>query len=75
MAVEIYTQPWCPYCARAIDLLRKKGVAFQEIDAPQGSAERGRGGPALRTLQRAADFHRRGAYRRMRRPHGVGAFA
>ena len=38
--VEIYTQPWCPYCARAVSLLTKKGVAFREIDAPNGTAER-----------------------------------
>ena len=37
---EIYTQEWCPYCARAKQLLTKKGVAFHEIDAPQGSAAR-----------------------------------
>ena len=38
--VEIYTQAWCPYCARAINLLTEKGVAFKEIDAPSGSAAR-----------------------------------
>ncbi len=38
--VEIYTQPWCPYCSRAMALLRNKGVAFTEIDAPHGTAER-----------------------------------
>ena len=38
--IEIYTQPWCPYCSRAISLLSGKGVAFHEIDAPHGSAER-----------------------------------
>ena len=38
--VEIYTQPWCPYCVRAVGLLQKKGVDFKEIDAPQGSPER-----------------------------------
>ena len=38
--VEIYTQPYCPYCARALKLLAGKGVAFRQIDAPQGSAER-----------------------------------
>ena len=38
--IEIYTQPWCPYCARAVGLLTKKGVAFEEIDAPGGSPER-----------------------------------
>jgi glutaredoxin 3 len=38
--VEIYTQPWCPYCARAVGLLTRKGVAFREIEAPRGSQER-----------------------------------
>ncbi len=38
--VEIYTQPWCPFCARAVNLLKKKGVAFEEIEAPQGTPER-----------------------------------
>lgn len=38
--IEIYTQPFCPYCARAIRLLTEKGVAFTEIDAPGGSAAR-----------------------------------
>jgi glutaredoxin 3 len=38
--IEIYTQPFCPYCARALSLLRKKGVEFKEIDAPNGSAAR-----------------------------------
>jgi glutaredoxin 3 len=38
--IEIYTQPWCPYCAHAVSLLGSKGVEFREIDAPHGSAER-----------------------------------
>lgn len=38
--VEIYTQPWCPYCSRAINLLTKKGVEFREIEAPSGTPER-----------------------------------
>ena len=38
--VEIYTQPWCPYCSRAINLLTEKGVAYDEIEAPAGSAAR-----------------------------------
>ena len=38
--IEIYTQPWCPYCSRAKALLDKKGVAYTEIDAPGGSAAR-----------------------------------
>ena len=38
--IDIYTQPWCPYCARAVNLLQKKGVAYREINAPHGTAER-----------------------------------
>ena len=38
--VEIYTQPWCGFCARAKRLLEKKQVAFREIDAPAGTAAR-----------------------------------
>jgi len=38
--VEIYTQPWCPYCIRAKRLLERKGVRFREIHAPYGTPER-----------------------------------
>jgi glutaredoxin 3 len=38
--VEIYTQLFCPYCERAVHILSKKGVEFQEIDAPAGSKAR-----------------------------------
>jgi glutaredoxin 3 len=38
--IDIYTQPWCPYCTRAVNLLTKKGAAFREIDAPHGTPER-----------------------------------
>jgi glutaredoxin 3 len=38
--IEVYTQPWCPYCARVIAILTDKGVAFHEIDAPHGAQER-----------------------------------
>jgi glutaredoxin 3 len=38
--IEIFTQPYCPYCARAVALLQSKGVAFKEINAPHGTAER-----------------------------------
>ena len=31
--VTIYTRMMCPYCVRAIQLLKKKGVDFEEIDA------------------------------------------
>jgi len=38
--IEIYTQAFCPYCARAVNLLTKKGAAFEETDAPGGSPAR-----------------------------------
>ena len=38
--VEIFTTPFCPYCARAKTLLTRKGVAFEEFDAPHGSPAR-----------------------------------
>lgn len=38
--VEIYTQRWCPYCARVLHLLDAKGVQYREIDAPYGTPER-----------------------------------
>lgn len=38
--IEIYTQPWCPYCERAVHVLSTKGVEFHEINAPGGSAAR-----------------------------------
>jgi glutaredoxin 3 len=38
--VEIYTQPWCPFCERAMHILTTKGIEFREIDAPHGSAAR-----------------------------------
>ena len=31
--VTIYTKPYCPYCIRAVSLLEKKGVEFNEIEA------------------------------------------
>lgn len=38
--IDIYTQPLCPYCARAKALFVQKGVAFNEINAPRGSEAR-----------------------------------
>ncbi|MGB6534664.1 MAG: glutaredoxin 3 [Xanthobacteraceae bacterium] len=32
-AVEIYTIRYCPYCQDAKELLSRKGVVFDEIDA------------------------------------------
>lgn len=31
--VTIYTRAFCPYCTRAVSLLKSKGAAFEEIDA------------------------------------------
>jgi glutaredoxin 3 len=31
--VVIYTRPFCGYCSRAVSLLRRKGVAFTEIES------------------------------------------
>lgn len=38
--VKIYTTQACPHCARAKDLLRRKGVAFQEIDVTDDPKKR-----------------------------------
>ena len=38
--IEIYTTDFCPYCARAKALLDRKGAAYEEIYAPNGSAAR-----------------------------------
>ena len=38
--IEIYTQPYCPYCARAVAVLERKGASFKEINAPHGTEER-----------------------------------
>lgn len=36
--VEIYTTPYCPYCAWARELLAKKSIAFKDVDV-SGKAE------------------------------------
>lgn len=38
--VEIYTKAFCPYCARAMRLLRSKGVEPEETDISMGGAGR-----------------------------------
>jgi glutaredoxin 3 len=38
--IEIYTTPWCGYCARAKALLERKGAAFEETDVMEDSAKR-----------------------------------
>ena len=40
--VTIYTRAFCPFCTRALSLLKSKGVDFEEIDAgmsPEKKAE------------------------------------
>lgn len=39
-SVTIYTKPLCPYCVRAMSLLKKKGVEIAEISAAFDSAKR-----------------------------------
>ncbi len=29
--VTVYTTAYCPYCVRAKDLLKRRGIAFQEV--------------------------------------------
>ncbi|MEL6288814.1 MAG: glutaredoxin 3 [Pseudomonadota bacterium] len=38
--ITIYTAMLCPYCARALQLLRSKNVAIEEIDVTYDPAER-----------------------------------
>ena len=38
--VDIYTTQWCPYCHMAKALLKRKGVAYNEIDASNGDVRR-----------------------------------
>ena len=38
--IEIYTSPWCGYCARAKGLLDKKGAAYTETDVIEDDAKR-----------------------------------
>lgn len=38
--VEIYTRAYCPYCSRALALLRDKSVDFEEYDISMGGPQR-----------------------------------
>ncbi len=38
--VEVYTTTYCPFCTRAKNLLKSKGVAFVEIDVTEDDALR-----------------------------------
>jgi glutaredoxin 3 len=38
--VEMYTTMWCGYCARARNLLNRKGVDFEDIDVEADTSKR-----------------------------------
>ncbi len=38
--IEIYTTPYCGYCSRTKDLLRRKGATFTEIDIAANGTRR-----------------------------------
>jgi len=38
--IEIYTTPFCGYCARAKGLLEKKGALYDEMDVMEDAAKR-----------------------------------
>jgi glutaredoxin 3 len=38
--IEMYTTPFCGYCARAKNLLEKKGAAYQEVDVMMDEKKR-----------------------------------
>ena len=38
--IEVFTQPGCPFCQRAMRLFAEKGVAVSEINAPHGTQAR-----------------------------------
>lgn len=38
--VTIYTKPLCPYCTRAVSLLKKKGAEITDISAAFDKAKR-----------------------------------
>jgi len=33
--ITVYTLPWCPHCARATALLKRRGLAFREVDGTE----------------------------------------
>ena len=38
MPITIYTKDYCPYCVKAKNLLKRKGLAFSEIDITRDAA-------------------------------------
>ena len=33
--ITVYTLPWCPHCTRARALLKRRGLAFREVDGTE----------------------------------------
>lgn len=40
--VLIYRTRFCPYCTRAVELLRRKGASFREVDVTNDPEQRDR---------------------------------
>ena len=40
MKAKIYLKPTCPFCIRAKDLLRLRGIEFEDVDVSQNQALR-----------------------------------
>ena len=38
--VFVYTTDYCPYCTKAKNLLKNKGIAYQEVDVTNDQEER-----------------------------------
>ena len=38
--VQVYTTSYCPYCDRAKALLKKRGIAYEEIDVTDDDEKR-----------------------------------
>jgi glutaredoxin 3 len=38
--IEIYTTPWCGYCARAKGLFDRKGAVYNEVDVMEDTGKR-----------------------------------
>ena len=70
--VEIYTQPWCPYCARAINFEEQRRRVSRDRCAGRDACPRGGARALGRSDERSADFHRRQAHRRFGRPRCSG---
>ncbi|MGD8382367.1 MAG: glutaredoxin domain-containing protein, partial [Syntrophobacterales bacterium] len=38
LKVELYTTSWCPYCQKARDFFRSRGISFTEYDIEKDKA-------------------------------------